>query len=340
MITFYIVSVIALLLALIAEKKRSGLFFCLSALSLALLCGLRAESVGTDTHTYTASIEAIQSGGMFFEFDIGFYFVVKFISGFTNSIPLTFFLLALITISMIYYTIWFYRNRGSIAFMVFIFMCFLYPQMFNIVRQMLALSIVFAASTLLEKKKPVLFCIILAIASLIHISSLICIGILCIYIIQNIKNKVFIYLSFILFFAALVLSYGTISSLYEARFAYMQDHYQSTLGYEVIAQLLLIGYLILSNYKKIKGNPVFSKISVFCIFSVLLSIVTASAGEASRIAYFYTIFEVLFASVVLRSLPNRKLGYCGFVFLALLNYIFRISVSGWYGITPYIMTSF
>ena len=196
MITFYIVSVIALLLALIAEKKRSGLFFCLSALSLALLCGLRAESVGTDTHTYTAAIEAIQSGGMFFDFDIGFSFVVKFISGFTNSIPLTFFLLALITISMIYYTIWFYRNRGSIAFMVFIFMCF-YPQMFNIVRQMLCLLC--SPLRLYWKRKTCPFLYYSCNSILIHISSLICIGILCIYIIQNIKNKVFIYLSFILF---------------------------------------------------------------------------------------------------------------------------------------------
>ena len=340
MIVFYIVSLFSLFFARLAEKKQSLLLFVFSALCLALLCGLRAENVGTDTHTYTTIFETIQSGGLHFDSDIGFYYIVKFIIGFTNSVPLTFALISIITVSFIYYTIWYYRRQGSISFMVFIFICFFYPQMFNIVRQMLALAVVFAATTQLEQKRPFVFCLILALATSIHISSLVCVGFLAVHILQNLKNKpIIFYMVVVLFLVFFIYFYSSVTLIYDTRFAYMQEDYQTTLGYEVLAQLITLVFLMISNYKIIKNDAEYTRISIFCIIGIVLSVITANAGEASRIAYFYTIYYILFAAVVLKDLPNRAIGYWGFFLLGLLNFVYRISVSGWYGIYPYSMTN-
>lgn len=339
MFIFYSISVTAFFFAYIAEKKSKAAYLLLSDILLSLLCGLRGEDVGTDTHTYIMSIETVMSGGVHFDFDMGFHLLIKFLTSITNSIPLTLTTISFITISLCYITFWHYRSKGSLSLMVFIFICLFYPQMFNIVRQMLALSIVFVSTLLLEKKKNVLFCLVLAIATFIHLSSFVCIGIFLMYIIRNIKSKLLLFFIFAIIIVGFVISYGTISALYEARFAYMQDQYQTTLGYEVIAQLILVGFIIFSNYKRIKKNPEFVRLSSFCVIGILLSIITANAGEASRIAYFYTVFETLFATVLLRQMPNKNLGYLGFIFLGLLNFVFRVSVSGWYGIYPYYMTN-
>jgi hypothetical protein len=339
MLLFYTISLISLIFVYLAERYNKYLILIVSVACLAWLCGMRDVSVGTDTQKYYDSFETIMNGGRVFDYDIGFYIITKTILSLTNSIPWAFTIIALLTTWMIFHVLWHYRDRASVTFMAFVFICFFYPQMFNIVRQMLALSIVFIGTVWLDKKKPLFFLLFLLIASLVHLSALVCIGIYFLYVYQTIKHKIHFVLFLLSFLAVIIYAYDAILQTYYTRFAYMYEDYQSTVGYEVIAQSLLIAFMFVTNMKRILKSPEYVKISLLCMAGLFLSIITADAGEASRIAYYYTIFEVIFASLVIRKCPNRMIGYSGFVFLALLNYVYRIRVSGWYGIYQYLLTS-
>ena len=167
----YLVFALAMLLAFLAE--RGNKMSCLVLLILVLSCfvGLRSRSVGIDTDMYYQQFERLSRGIFSPNVEIGFqlicYPLLKIMK--TEHLILLF---SLITNCLIMARLWSLREKASFFLMSMLYIFLLYPETANIMRQYLAIAVVFYASIYVEKKRPVVFSLWIVVAIAIHRSAL------------------------------------------------------------------------------------------------------------------------------------------------------------------------
>lgn len=334
MLFFYLVIVFSLLFVYWAEKLKSPVWMGVSALLLSLLCGLRNEGVGTDTPFYAETFEYIGNGGIHFDNDIGFMYLVRFIMYLTHSVPGSFTIIASITVCLFLFTLWKFRDDANLTYMFFLYICFFYPQTFNIIRQMLALSIVFAATPLILSKKYIYYSLVVLLSTTIHISCLICFMNLVVVVYFNIKKRKYKRMLLVLLGCLIVPVYGFFT-VYFSRFEYMYDDYHSSLSFNTIIECIIVFLIFIQNKKTICSNRTYIIFTVLYTIGLGLTIITSNGGDAERIAYFFTVYKLIFAGVILNKLKLKQLGYFYYTFIALLYLLIRLPFTRWYGIMPY-----
>lgn len=172
--TYFVCICAASLFAMAAQKRNSKFLLFLVALILSLLCGLRGDGVGVDTLNYMSYFANLRAIGIGFGSDIGFsVFAYGMLQIFEES-HIVLLICAFITNFLIIFRLWDFRDRASLSMMVFIFSVMHYPYTFNIVRQYLAIAMVFYGTRYIEKKKPLVYILINIVAVSIHTSSLVC----------------------------------------------------------------------------------------------------------------------------------------------------------------------
>ena len=162
------------LIAVVADKKRSKSAVFLIALLLSLFCGFRGVNVGVDTIHYYKFLSYIRGSGVLFGSDIGFSVISYVLMGYWENPHYALLIYAFITNFLIAFRLWDFRERASFPLMILIFMVFHYPYIFNIVRQYLAISIIFWGTRYLERNQYLKYIVLNVIAATIHTSSLIC----------------------------------------------------------------------------------------------------------------------------------------------------------------------
>lgn len=166
------------LLFLVYRKKvenRTIVFFV--TIILWLIPGLKDTSVGTDSYGYyTAFIEVSSSDSrMFFGIQKGWYYLNSF---FNSNFNFLVFQLVCYAIIVGGFSIYIYQNSKSTFLSFFLFVAlYFYGSSFNVMRQYIALAIVFSCIQFIPYKKK-LFIIIVFIASTIHFTSIVCLALL------------------------------------------------------------------------------------------------------------------------------------------------------------------
>lgn len=163
-----------------------------ASLPLIVLGGFRAGSVGTDTigiyypyyyfpysvwdydlpQTEFGFVILIKIARMFFGVDFTWMLVI--ISVFTTMMSM----IGILKSSI----------RCKVLYVALIYLCFLYFDSFNIMRQMCAVSIIFASLHWLDEKKPFLFLAAVVFATSFHNSAIVCLIILLFYFFR--ENKI------------------------------------------------------------------------------------------------------------------------------------------------------
>lgn len=179
MLIYFILIPLIWLFSVQAEKHDKFKYLSVIVVILTVIAGFRSESVGIDTKNYVLKIAYIANGNPEFAygFETGFKLLIKYILKINNSYTFFFTLVAAVTNYLIIRRLWDFRHIASVPCMMLCYYASFYGYTFNIVRQFLAIAIIFFSSRLLEKRKYVPFALIVLLCTFfVHQSSIICIG--------------------------------------------------------------------------------------------------------------------------------------------------------------------
>ncbi len=159
----------------------SRCFFVISVLMVSVLAGVRDFNIGTDVMTYgnyvfnasnacTNLVELMQNNVAEIE---TLYLVLNYVvSRFTNNVNWLYFIIGIITYSLIMLGLTKYKNYISITTGWACFLFLFYSETLNAIRQTIALAIVFWGFHYMLEKKYVQYVVITAVAVLFHVSSI------------------------------------------------------------------------------------------------------------------------------------------------------------------------
>lgn len=157
-----------------AEKKDNLQIVLFSVLIISLIAGLRGDGVGLDTPTYNRIFELLMQGKIdaVHGAEVTFRYITRLLLLIFQSIPVVFCVYALLTNGLMILRLWDFRKRISFPVAMACYYASFYFFTLNIMRQCVAIAIVFWATRYLEKKKIFVFLIWVLVASLFHQSAL------------------------------------------------------------------------------------------------------------------------------------------------------------------------
>lgn len=319
----------------IAEKTRSPYRKIIIAIGLLIpimLAGMRKIGIGTDTEVYVNVLyEAAHSSSGFFDYlgqevyssfqmkpvtswEIGYNLLVYISTKITNSYQGVLFATHLLTIAFVYKGLEKLEANFSRAFAMLIFYFMFYASSLNLMRQWIAISIIFYGFHFIQdgKTKKYLFCVILAM--LFHNSAIIGIIIWLIYYFfenfnserelaiggkrldSNLNNLIIfsiVCLAFLLGISIVANILGSINAVF-ARYArlYISGNVQ-LMPMQIIRRLPIILLLII-NWKRLnsieKNTPFFY---AMVVLDVAISQLGSLTSQSSRMGYFFSVFEII-----------------------------------------------
>ena len=179
-LVYFVAFSIVLFLAYLAQRNDRKKYLIYAALILSLLAGLRATTVGIDTENYSKLFAHIADGrlDLAYGLETSFKYICAVLLGIWNNSNFLFTIFALITNILIFVRLWDYRDQISITWSVAIYLAMFYFMTFNILRQFVAIAIIFYGTRYLARKKYVAFLAFVAIAFLFHKSAILGAGFL------------------------------------------------------------------------------------------------------------------------------------------------------------------
>ena len=315
---FYsLIMIISLFFAFIAQKskttKMQRIFVALVILSLALPAGLRDSSVGKDTWAYIRAFQSASAGyqgELFYTYyENGFSLLIKILIMILKEPYYVNLFISILTNILIIKTLWTFRNNLSFSFSIFLYYTLYYFETYNILRQYLAIAIIFFGTKFLLDKKYVIFLAFVLLASSIHRSAII--GILYIPIDILIKKKLlyrhkililFFILSFA-FFHNYVLDAIGLKSVFNKYITYYihKSGINVNLGFFFVVRLAIIFFSLYVLRKKGFIDYEFSK---FIILLNLLGTILTMSGYiytfTGRIGTYFLFNEIIFWSMLIK----------------------------------------
>lgn len=281
----YILLVIYLYLASLWKNK---IIFFLSFLILFVICGFRDYSVGTDTANYLLNYEL----NSHFENEYLFQLIINFLL--KNGIDYRYLLYisSMLTLIPIFYVAYKRNENFNQTILLYVLLSF-YLLSFNIIRQCIAVSIVFLGIYYFEKSqvKKFLFCIV--IASLFHFSAIFSLFIL---LLNKIKLKVSsVYIFSILMFtyiSPLVFNFTDVISFFFNFFNIGgYDIYIGLANKEILSiNRFLLNVFICLIYHNLKDkNNLHFKI---VLFGIIMLNIFPSNSIIGRISFYFMISQI------------------------------------------------
>jgi hypothetical protein len=304
----------------IADKdgKYQKLWILIAYLIITLPEAFRYE-VGIDYGTYEKFYNIIINAGSISSipewFKIEYSFIgLSFISrDLINSPQLIFITYAVLTNLFIFGGIYFYRKETSMSSMTYMYACLFYLTTMNVMRQMVAVSIIFFASKFILERSFFKYMLFVMLATIFHTSA---IGGIVLYFFaseNNLTKKIIrvmpIVLAVIIVFFAQTLTYivfnsGDAMSKYQS-YAVINEAPIGLgfVGLMIVVMVFIINYKAdtLNCSKKIQDFMV--RIAPFTL--VLFLLMYKMDNDGGRINFYFMIFEIVFLSL-LTTAGDRK----------------------------------
>ena len=316
------------------EKIARQLFFSAMVISV-LISGFR-YGIGTDYFSYenifinlSNSYQSVYDLILNTRFEPGWIIINSFIGFFTDNAFYLFMVCALLTWLFFYKGIYSHRNEVAVGISVLILLSTLYITSFNIVRQILAMSIVFFSIKPLLDRKILKFSITILLASLFHYSSLV---FLPAYWIVNSKYKqagmikrfgVPLLAIGLIIFIEPILSFITSFDVFSFYRTYEVG--ESQFGISSIIIRLPVIIIILLNLKKLKlsNNPI-SRLVILYFLGIILLQIGYVSPYISRVASFFEMTQILIIGAIIKVQKNK---YERFLY----SYLVIIFYLAWFG---------
>ncbi|SEI90287.1 EpsG family protein [Lachnospiraceae bacterium A10] len=301
--------------------KEIGLL--LSVVIPSIIAGIR-YNVGTDYNNYYASFEQLKDVNYFwilkddvhFNLDRGFLLISKIFVDFSNNSRIVFFLWSLTILVLFIFTVYSYRYDYDITLIFFVFLLLYYYTSFNILRQIVAVCIIFRSIKYVFDNKLSKFLILVGIASTIHITAVLSIPL---WFLWNHKTNEPIskkrrrcILVFAVLFVTLwqyVLRFFAIFniSIVTKYMVYLNGNKYSNISF-IIKLGLTVVFIIFQSLIKREDKKIDFFILVF-IISMLIEYVGFYSSYVKRISLYYSIVEVILISrlQLIVKMESRKL---------------------------------
>lgn len=339
------------------------LFFAVSVLVLVVLAGCRDYTIGTDVLVYgnnvfnlsrqsTSLIELIKKYGTFVSderdtWEILFLAINYFVGRFTDSAHWVYAVIACIIYSNFFIGIYKYRDNLSITLAWLFFILLLFARSLNLMRQMLAMSVMFLGSYHILKRESIKYIPYAIIAFLFHQSSLpfsitfVVIGFLLLGKNNTTKYKISIILGAFVFFFA----YDTVLQFF-MHLGIFTDHMsvyvfssEGTFSLNPFIQRV-IPLIILTYYTKgkILSDGVRDYFIVMIILELILVQMRTYGLGLERVSMYFSIFNIYsYAALSERIVKptNRIIVKCFLVAFLSAIWYYQIILMGGSEVYPY-----
>lgn len=342
------------------KAKRGKKFYSvLIILWISLLAGLRDETIGTDILVYgNRTFEAARELNFqaFIQntyFGLGIeplYGLLNYIVAlFTSNVHVLYFLVEFIMISLVYSRIFQLATPKDVVLGLLIFECLFMGSSYNLLRQGIAMSIVFFASQYLERKQYLKYIILSLIAVGFHSSAIIAVLFLIMYIVISKKNTIYTHIIIIITSCVITFLYSNVINIL-LDLGIISEKYLMYLGevdkgLDIIVILIRIPMLllILLFYKiyceKNNSNNI---INCFLVDILILEIILAELKVVSvpiyRISMYLSYFKMLAypkLEEVLKNKRNKQIIVFFTVFYCLLVFVVLVMIRGNDEVYPY-----
>lgn len=345
MVIYISLLTLALLTSFIASRTQKKLFVFITISLLTIVAGFRGVDVGIDTSNYYSNI--ISGFSYHWKFrEEGFRFVSNIVMHMTGNPQLVFVICAFITNILIICRFWDFRTNISFTIAMLIYLLMYYSNTLNIMRQYVAVAIVFYSSRYLFKKKYIIFLVSLFIASLFHRSALLGIIMLMIDVWGTLSNR----RKKILFVPSIIAILSICIYVY-IYFRTDLDSYSAQRIYNINIPFLYHFVIFLFAWITNK-NRVFSRIHKLndrCLYNntfldiriplyALIGLLFESLGMffafVDRTGLYFAFYEVVFWAYLGKNSKNKSL--FGLLFLIYAFYVFlQVFTRNSYGLFPY-----
>lgn len=347
MLSYVSVYLISIFSALIGHRysKLKSILLLLIVLVVSYLVGFRDIESGNDTAVYYQLYGAVVQGGIegtWMEQKIGyvFYSLSLFADVLGGDASYLTFLYALLTCWLIFYTVFKYSVSPAVSLAYFFTGIGLFFYMHNVMRQALAISVIFASLPFISKKENIKFAVSMFVAYMVHASAIV---FLPFYFIARISIKPVIFLVAWVFSLPFIFMPGLVSSLiFKLEFLVPEIYSHYLLSEEVYESGGLSGFglafllkqifflLFLFAYKsefKVQSDQVVYRLSMI---GIILGNISLHLGLMARFADYLLVFVMLalpLTSSVFKEVQRPYFRFCLFVFLYVL-YFYSLAMGG------------
>ena len=308
-------------------KKGKKVYSVLIILWISLLAGLRDETIGTDIMVYgNRTFEAanglsfrayIQSISVSMGIEPLYGLLNYIVAFFTPNVHVLYFFIEFIIINLVYSRLMQLETPRSVVLGLLIFECLFMGASYNLLRQGIAMSIIFFASQYLERKKYLKYILCTLIATGFHSSAIMGLLFLVMYIVIRKKNTIYTHILIIFASCVATLLYSSIINfliyagiLSQKYLTYLDE---ANMGIDVIVILIRLPVLILILlfYKSYcKKNTTDGITNYFLVDIMILEIILAELKVISvpiyRISMYLSYFKMLAYPKLEQALENKK----------------------------------
>lgn len=288
------------------------------------------RTCGTDLGSYESHFYEINLGNIFdFSIDKGyslFVALLKYCS--LTNFKAYLFVESLLYNSLFLFTIYRYRKNIDIFLSILAYVTLLYYTGFNILRIVLASSIVFYASKYLLSNKQNLYLVLVLIASTIHLSALF--AILPIIIVKWSKSS-FVKATLLCFLFGFVIYYVIskidflIPFLSDRYLSYMEDiSVNNTIGLGTLLMNLPYFIAIYILYKQNYNRSILLIMYAISICSFLFSLLGYYSSIFSRLYIIFSLPYLFLLPMFVKNVQNKRLKNISFQ-IVLLYYLWRFN---------------
>lgn len=313
----YIVNIIlivfwAIILLNRKSKIKIRLFLLITGIQQVLLSGLRASTVGTDTHGYLLTYENFVKYGIFdySRLEIGFRLLMRVTSFISDNYQLILIITSLIIVYFIFKGV--YNTSTNIWFSIYLFIAlYFFYNSFNGIRQYMAISIIFYSFQFILKKEFRKYLIFTLIAMAFHSTAIITLPLYFLGKVDNNWKKVFggIIVSMLIVVFSLDQIILLIVKLFPKYSGYLGSSYITESG--GVMSSVMTGFFVLLGLFTMLTNKVNREFKIqftIMIIAFVLSIKSMFGFIGlNRIAWYFTIFSILFIPNCINHIKNRKL---------------------------------
>lgn len=334
-----------------AGKQNRFLKFvliCIAIVIPSIMAGVRS-GVGTDFANYDYRFTMLRNVSWSRALsvnnaEIGFIVLSKFLSCFMNN-PWIFGSISFITLTIFIvalekqYSVHVHRMMFTIYLLQYYFFSY------NLVRQNIALAIVFFSMTFILNKSPVKFFLTIAFASLFHVSALIYIPA---YFIMNRGMKrsprriglivVAVSLMVAVNFRQVIHVLLSFDIPYLSKFAYLINNTSEAQNRDIIVKILFCIVLLLFQRSLEKIDSKHVTLITFYLVGTAISITGFVTPFFKRIAYYYSISELELMSNIPFAVKDRKMSFIlkeSIILVYILLFVLVAFVMGQAHLIPY-----
>lgn len=335
MFIYIVALLIFVLLSYWAQKCQSSRVVL--ALSVLFVCftGFRAYSVGIDTENYIEIWNTVLAGRIAYV-EPGFIWLCEFLQRYTDNPTILFLVCSAIIYPLIIFRLWDYRYIASFPMMIATFyMCDLMISM-NVVRQYMAVAIVFYFSKYLFRGNYLVYLIGVILATTLHYSSLIALALFSTELLRwkylSKPNKFFIVSGM----AMLPIAFGIILNFASTEYGgYFSSVNNSEIGMLTMLKglFILLSCFIFNIFKRNKysSDDTYKMIMIIIIFSLIgLSFETLEYffPFMGRVGILFHMFFLIFWGVLYKRNKGINIFICLVCYLLLIVYPFVSSIIG------------